>query len=293
MRGFKKLLWCIDYFFFRGLASALSILPLRVCYRMADFSGMVAFRVFGIRRGVIMQNLRLAFGDEKNDPELLAIGEASMRSLVKLGVEFVRTPQVSRDPERYLEPPDMAPLLNAVAEYGHFIAVVSHFGNWEWLSIPLKPFGLFVHAVGRPLKNPYLYRYIRRTREAANLRNIDKSGAVRASIQVLKQKGVLAALIDQHESRGAVRVKFFGREASTSSLPAMLALKYGCPVLPAFFYRNERGRSKIRYGPVFPRIRTGRFRDDLVANTQQYVSRIEEEIRLRPGDWLWAHRRWR
>ena len=35
-------------------------------------------------------------------------------------------------------------------------------------------------------------------REAANLTNIEKSGAVRSSIEVLKQRGILAVLIDQH-----------------------------------------------------------------------------------------------
>ena len=86
---------------------------------------------------------------------------------------------------------------------------------------------------------------------------------------------------------------FFGRKAATSTLPAMLALKYEYPVLPAFFYRDERGYSKIKYGPLFPLIRTGDFQADLFANAQQYVAKIEEEIRKRPGDWLWAHRRWR
>ncbi len=293
MDGSRYLLFGMEYGLFRALAFVLSFIPLSGCYKMADFFGAFAFRVLGIRRGIMLQNLRSAFGSGKSESELYAIAEASMRNLLKLALEFIRTPQVSKNPERYIEPPDMSPLLDAVAKHGNFIAVVSHFGNWEWLAIPLKPFGLFTHAIGRPLKNPYLYRYIKKTREAANLKNIDKAGAVGESIRVLKQKGILAVLIDQHESRGAVWVDFFGRKASTSTLPAMLALKYGCPVLPAFFYRNENGCSRIQYGPAFPLIRSGHLQEDLLANTQQYVSKIEEEIRKRPGDWLWAHRRWR
>ncbi len=293
MKSFRQLLFGIEYGLFRGLAFILSLIPLNVCYKVADVFGAFVVRVLGIRREIMLQNLRAAFGHEKSEVELHAIAEASMKNLLKLAVEFVRTPQVSAEPGRYIEPPDMSALLDAVAEHGNFIAVVSHFGNWEWLAIPLRPFGLFTHAVGRPLKNPYLYRFIRKMRETANLKNIDKAGAVSASIRVLKNREILAVLIDQHESRGAVWVDFFGRKASTSMLPAMLALKYGCPVLPAFFYRNENGRSRIQYGPVFPLIKTGHLQADLLANTQQYVSKIEEEIRKRPGDWLWAHRRWR
>ncbi len=293
MNLFRKICFLFEYAVFRLLAFLLRLIPLRVSYKIANALGIFVVRVLGARRETMLKNLRLAFGGEKSEAELLRIAEQSMENLGKLVFEFIRTPEASSNPERYIEPPDVTPLMEAVAQKGGFIAIVSHFGNWEWLAIPIKKYGLHVHAVGRPMKNPYLYRYIREMREAANLTNIEKAGAVRSSIEVLKQRGILAVLIDQHESQGSVWVDFFGRKAATSTLPAMLALKYEYPVLPAFFYRDERGCSKIKYGPLFPLIRTGDLQADLQANTQQYVSKIEEEIRKRPGDWLWAHRRWR
>ncbi len=293
MDPIRKICFLFEYAVFRLLAFLLRLIPLRVSYKIANALGIFVVKVLGVRRETMLKNLRLAFGGEKNEAELLRIAEQSMENLGKLVFEFIRTPEASSNPERYIKPPDVTPLMEAVAQKGGFIAIVSHFGNWEWLAIPIKKHGLHVHAVGRPMKNPYLYRYIREMREAANLTNIEKSGAVRSSIEVLKQRGILAVLIDQHESQGSVWVDFFGRKAATSTLPAMLALKHEYPVLPAFFYRDERGCSKIKYGPLFPLIRTGDLQADLQANTQQYVSKIEEEIRKRPGDWLWAHRRWR
>jgi KDO2-lipid IV(A) lauroyltransferase len=293
MNPIKKSLFLVEYFVFRTLAFLLRLIPLQISYRIANVLGMFAVRFLGVRREIMLKNLRLAFGNGKTEAELLRIAEQSIQNLSKLVFEFLRTPEASTHPERYIEPPDVAAIMEAVEKKGGFIAVVSHFGNWEWLAIPIKKQGLHVHAVGRPLKNPYLYRYILEMREAANLTHIEKSGAVRSSIGVLQRSGILAVLIDQHESRGSVWVDFFGRKAATSTLPAMLALKYEYPVLPAFFYRDESGYSKIKYGPLFPLIRTGDLQADLSANTQQYVAKIEEEIRKRPGDWLWAHRRWR
>ena len=288
-----KICYFLEYAVFRLLAFLLRLIPLRISYKIANGLGVLVVRVLGIRRETMLNNLRLAFGKEKAEAELLQIAEQSMGNLGKLIFEFIRTPEASANPERYIERPDVTPIMEAVAQKGGFIAIVSHFGNWEWLAIPIRKDGLRVHAVGRPLKNPYVYRYVRDMREAANLTNIEKPGAVRSSIEVLKQRGILAVLIDQHESRGSVWVDFFGRKAATSTLPAMLALKYEYPVLPAFFYRDESGCSKIKYGPLFPLIRTGDLQADLFANTQQYVTKIEEEIRKRPSDWLWAHRRWR
>jgi len=293
MRPFQKSRFFLEYAIFRTLAFLLRLIPLRVSYKISDALGVFAVRVLGVRRKTMLRNLRLAFGQERDEGELLRIAEQSMQNLAKLVFEFIRTPEASAHPERYITPPDVTPLLEAVGKRGGFIAVISHFGNWEWLAIPVKKYGMHVHAVGRPLKNPYLYKYVRAMREAANLTNIEKSGAVRSSIEVLKQRGILAVLIDQHESRGSVWVDFFGHKAATSTLPAMLALKYDYPVIPAFFYRDESGRSNMCYGPEFPLIRTGNLQADLLANTQQFVARIEEEIRKRPGDWLWAHRRWR
>ncbi len=293
MSSLEKLLFFIEYLAFRLLAFLLRLIPLRTSYKIADVLGVFIVRVLGIRRETMLKNLRLAFAKEKSETELLRIAEQSMGNLGKLVFEFIRTPEASANPGRFIEPPDASPLLEAVAQKGGFISIVSHFGNWEWLAIPITKYGLHVHAVGRPLKNPYLYNYVRKMREAANLTNIEKSGAVRSSIEVLRKRGILAVLIDQHESRGSVWVDFFRRKAATSTLPALLALKYDYPVVPAFFYRNENGHSAIKYGPLFPLIRTGDLQADLVANTQQYVAKIEEEIRKRPGDWLWAHRRWR
>lgn len=289
----KKACYLLEYGVFRTLAFLLCLIPLKASYKIADILGVIGVRVLGIRRETMLKNLRLAFGDQKSEAELHRIAERSVQNILKLAFEFIRTPEASANPERYIEPPDARSLLEAVAAKGGFIAIVSHFGNWEWLAIPVKKYGLHVHAVGRPLKNPYLYRYIRKMREAANLTNIEKAGAVRSSVEVLKKRGILAVLIDQHENRGSVWVDFFGRKAATSTLPAMLALKYEYPVLPAFFYRDESGCSKIKYGALFPLIKTGNLQADLFANTQQYVAAIEEEIRKRPGDWLWAHRRWR
>jgi KDO2-lipid IV(A) lauroyltransferase len=289
----KKIFFSLEYSVFRTLAFLLRLIPLRISYKISDALGVFVVRGLGIRRKTMMRNLRLAFKNEKSEAELFRIAEQSAQGLFKLVFEFVRTPAVSANPGRYIEPPDVTPLMEAIAQKGGYIAIVSHFGNWEWLAIPVKKYGHHVHAVGRPLKNPYLYSYIRKIRETANLTNIEKSGAVRSSIEVLKRNGILAILIDQHESRGSVWVDFFGQKAATSTLPAMLALKYDYPVVPAFFYRDETGRSRIQYGPSFQLIRTGDLQADLLANTQQYVAKIEMEVRKRPGDWLWAHRRWR
>ena len=289
----KKILFFLEYCFFRFSAFFIALIPLRVSYRIADALGVFAVRVLGIRRKTMLNNLRLAFRNEKTEAELNRIAEQSIQNLIKLVFEFAATSRAVKYPDQYFKATNPEFVVEMMRRGKGLVAIVSHFGNWEWLAMPVRPFGLFSHAVSRPLKNPFLNSYVRKLREKANLQNIEKSGAVRESLKVIKKNEMVALLIDQHESRGAVWVDFFGRKASTSTLPAMLALKYESPTIPAFFYRNENGPSEIFYGPEFKLIKTGNLQEDLLANTQQYVAKIEEEIRRRPGDWLWAHRRWR
>jgi KDO2-lipid IV(A) lauroyltransferase len=40
-------------------------------------------------------------------------------------------------------------------------------------------------------------------------------------------------------------------------------------------------------------IRTGDAQADIVANTQQFTTIIEDFVRRYPDQWLWVHRRWK
>ena len=86
---------------------------------------------------------------------------------------------------------------------------------------------------------------------------------------------------------------FFGRVASTPTLPAVLALRRGVPVLPLFFYRGTHLPYKMVLYDPFPVIETGDYDRDVYENTKQYVEFIEKEVKKSPSEWLWMHRRWR
>ena len=131
-------------------------------------------------------------------------------------------------------------------------------------------------------------------RGASGLKTINKKGAAREVIKILERNEIVCILIDQHERHGSVPVPYFGREAWTTSLPAMLALKKRATIVPVFAFRGEDGKPTLmQIRKPFPLIETGNYDDDLVANTAQYIKAIEEVVRERPGDWLWMHARWR
>jgi Kdo2-lipid IVA lauroyltransferase/acyltransferase len=100
--------------------------------------------------------------------------------------------------------------------------------------------------------------------------------------------------MDQNAGRSGVFVDFFGRPASTTGAPAMLALRFGAPLLPSWSQRIGDG---FRYHitvekPLIPP-ETGDRETDVRILTQQMNSRVEAWVREVPEQWLWGHRRWK
>ena len=261
--------------------------------RLAEKIGALLF-LRKRRRQLSLHNLRCAF-PEKSQTDLEAIGRASMGGMVKVIFEFIRIPLIAKNPEKYIEVQGEGHVWDALKKKKGLVLAVSHFGNWELMGVAAAAKGFPIHAIGKPVKNPFVYDLIKRLRGATGLRSIDKKGAIKNTVQLLKNNQIVAMLIDEHVKKGEVWVNFFGRKAATSSLPAMLSLKYNAPVIPTFYYRGRGNeRSILFFGEPFSLIRTEDLQSDLTANTQQYVSRLEQEIRKRPGDWtLWMHNRWR
>lgn len=283
----------LEYLFLRAVCAVIRLIPFRSALRLARFVGRILYYLMGSRRRIALQNLRLAFGGEKPEAELRRIAVKSFENLAMIAIEFIWIPKILKHLNHYVTM-EVGPGKEALKQEQGFIFVVSHFGNWEWMAIASAANGLPMNAVARPLRNPFVYEYVKKLRGATGLKSIDKMGAARGTIRALERNEVVAILIDQHQREGSVRVPFFGREASATTLPAMLAVKKRVPIFPVFFYRCEGTPSRVvmTEKPLQTAI-TGDDERDLYENTKRYMHAIEEEIRKRPGDWLWMHRRWR
>jgi KDO2-lipid IV(A) lauroyltransferase len=87
-------------------------------------------------------------------------------------------------------------------------------------------------------------------------------------------------------------VPFFGRHAMTAPAPAQLALKFGCPIVPARVERLEGAHFRLTVYPPLNLAAGGDRQADIAAAMGQINALIEDWIRARPEQWLWLHRRW-
>lgn len=113
-------------------------------------------------------------------------------------------------------------------------------------------------------------------------------------LRILKKGGVVGVLLDQNvDWREGVFVNFFGEQACTNVGMALLALKTGAPVLPAFNIRQGDGRYRVVFEPELQLIRTGDKDQDAEKNTELFTQVIERYIRENPDHWFWLHQRWK
>jgi KDO2-lipid IV(A) lauroyltransferase len=105
---------------------------------------------------------------------------------------------------------------------------------------------------------------------------------------------MVVVLMDLNTMRNeGVFVDFFGKLASTTYAPALLALRTGAAVFPILAPRQKDGRLKVTVGEEIPLSRSGDLRKDLLDNTARFTKVLEGYIREHPEQWFWAHDRWK
>src|SRR5262249_18344625 len=110
---------------------------------------------------------------------------------------------------------------------------------------------------------------------------------------VLRRRGILAVQLDLDIRVPSVSVPFFNRLARTPIVAAMLAVRRGVPVVPAFARRRPEGGHILSIMAPIQAPDSGDRRRDMVELTRQLSRILEEYIRQYPAEWLWWHRRWR
>jgi lipopolysaccharide heptosyltransferase II len=170
------------------------------------------------------------------------------------------------------------------------VLVLSHLGTWEVFAQLMPKFVGFVRnsSVYQGLGNRFIDKHVRRTRSQTGLELFDRHDGFEPVIELLRSGGGVGVLSDQHAGDHGVWTPFFGRLASTSPLPALLAKRTRAALIAAGVYTTGHARWRL----VF----TERF-DETGASVAVLTSKInqviEQQIRRAPEDWFWVHNRWK
>lgn len=277
----------IAYVFVCIIDWILTCMPRSWALKFGEGLGRALSWALPSRRKLIRANLAAAF-PEKKEPEIRRIEAGVWRNIGRTAAEFVRLSDINHDNfNDYCVVEGRDHLEEARKKGKGVILVAFHFTNWEMMGVGSAFLTGNMVAIARPMKNPYVERWVQNKRAQSGVKIILHREAVKASLRVLKQKGSIGILVDQNLYTGGVFVDFFGRPAATTTLPALLHNRTKAPVLVVYCLR-EGGKFRLVYQP--PLRFTG---DDILKQTQRINNAIEDVVRGHPENWFWVHNRWK
>ncbi len=172
------------------------------------------------------------------------------------------------------------------------VFVTAHLGNWEVSAAAGAKLGFPMMVVYTPLQNPWMDRLLARMRRPLGVKLVTRDGALRPLVQHMRQGGSVGLLVDQRVDAGEP-LPFFGLDMWTSLMPARLALKFGCPLVPARVERLNGARFRVTiYRPIQPDGEITDEQEQALAMTRQVNALFEGWIREQPDQWLCSKRRW-
>jgi len=269
-------------------------LPRRLVLALGRGLGRLWCALDGRHRRIAADNLRRAFPEwDESRVERTARGVYAHFATVLLDILWME----GRPVEKLLALADvdgLEHLTAALARGGGVVSPLAHLGNWEFQGIATASLIGPSAVVARPLDNPALDRRLVRFRASTGNIVIYKQKALPQVLRNLHEGRVAAIVVDQNvQAKDGIFVRFFGRPACTTTVAAALALKTGCPIVPARCVMRGDGRYRMVYGPPLEWSSSGRRSEDIARLTQEIASIIEGWVREAPEQWLWLHRRWK
>ena len=174
------------------------------------------------------------------------------------------------------------------------VFVSGHFANFELMAMELEKNKINLATIYRPLNNFFLNPFMVSIRKKYICKNqiIKGLSGTKEVINFMKNKHSIALMVDQRLGESE-RYPFFNKPAHTTTLPAQLALKFDCDIIPIYLKRVKEDFFEMEILNPINFKKTGKSEIDKKLITIQINQVIENMVKRNPGQWVWTHGRWK
>jgi lauroyl/myristoyl acyltransferase len=268
-------------------------LPLKLGYKLAVFISDVHYIFADKDRSAVKNNLKVIF-PEKTGREIRRIRIRVFRNFAKYLVDFFRFEKIDAEYiKKNIRIENIQYFNQAVSKGKGVIVLTAHIGNWELGGVVISLSGYPFWVVALPHKDKLVNNFFNYQRESKGIKVIPLGRAVRKSLDVLKEKEMLALVGDRDFTERGIILDFFGKPAIFPQGPAALSLKTGASIVPGFMLRNEDDTFTLRIEKPLEFTPTGNKEKDLREFIMSYNSIIEDYIRRYPDQWYMFRRFWK
>lgn len=284
-----KAIYCLFY--------AISLLPFRLLYVLADIECFMLYHVIRYRRGVVRRNLVTSFPD-KSEQEIVQIEKRFYHWFCDYFFEAVKLLSIS-DAElcRRFTIINSEEVEQCFKEGQDVAAILGHYCNWEWLScvgmnLPLeRETGLIYH----PLRNKafdYLFRKLRSHEKHSRV--IPKQDILRYVLSRKKEgiRNICGYISDQGPKWKNIHLwlPFLNHEHTPVFTGGeRIMRKMNNAVFYVEMSRPKRGYYTATY-KLITRTPNALEPDGI---TRRFFQMLEQTIRREPAYYLWSHNRWK
>lgn len=296
----RDLQFRLEYLVLRAVVGSIRLMPLRVATAFSARAWRwLAPIVNPKRHRRALDNLAIAF-PEKTPAERRRIAMKHWENLGRVMAETMQLDRVMADPGRvritspaYLRYKD---------KLGPIVGVSLHLGNWELAIWPLTMAGANPAGVYRSVNNPYVDQYLRDQRRDLFPGGLfgrgkvegdhgDNQKTARAIQDFVRRGGRLGLICDLYDRTG-IPISFFGQEARTQAIAAMIARRVGARM---WMSRCRRIGKQSRFEIEIKELRvprTSNLSEDVRWTMTEMQRQFEAWIRETPEQWMWSNRRW-
>ncbi len=249
------------------------------------------FKIFKLSTSykITKVNLEIAFPEAKIK-EIELMSKLSIRESIISGYETIYTwGNKDFDSNNDIFKIENNFLLNSLSKQDQgLIAVTFHNRSVDmllkWINSQFKTISLY-----KKIKIKLLSNFVKKDREAEGSKTFETSiGGVREIFKALNKRKIVVFAADQVPKRGfGEYIKFFNKEAYTTTLVQSLAIKTGSPVI-YFYIKSNPGN--------FLSVTLKRCNKDIYDDSKHKLllnQDIETMIKERPVDYSWEYKRFR
>jgi len=283
----------IAYILIYPILWLISILPFRLLYAFSDVIYIFMYKVFGYRKAVVKENLRLVFPD-KSEKEISKITGQFYHHFCDMMVEAIKSLTITEAQMNKRFKFTNVELINDLEKKQRSIILMcAHYGSWEWIFILQKHVKHKGYAVYKRLANKYFDKLVKRIRAKYNSHLITTKETYGVLLDSKKKGELTINGFVSDQSPKAHKAfhwnEFMGIKVPMYTGAEMLAKKLDMAVVFFSVKRIKRGYYETTFTTITETPRA--YKDYEI--TDLFFKMVEKQILEAPQYYLWTHKRWK
>ena len=289
-RFLQRLLWRLDFVVIWLVVKMARLLPVDMASRFGNAVGSWIGPKLSRKTAIFRANMAIAF-PELNAAQLDQRVASAWGSAGRVLAEYPHLARILSNEERLI-----IDIREPIETYRNpskpCVIVTAHQSNWEVVCSAMAKLNIPNASLYSPPTNPLLDQMLLDSRRALNCELLPRDNSARLLMRALKEGRTAAMVIDRRVDDGKP-VKFFGRDKLSTIMPAKLALKFQCDLVPVQVERLEGAHYRVSFHPpVRPRDASADENTRAIDMIQQVHHQFESWIRQQPEDWFCSKRLW-